>query len=170
MFTKSAFLAALLLLTVCPAAQPAFAWESDWALDTALNATAPVVRRPMILPLGDGKQRGAPETGSFPYKQQPAVAQLDFRGLSLIAPTGMTGSNTTIAGIPDGAGNSSGSSPAETTGITTTSLDGADNMPGQNDSPDQDNNGSGNMISGAQIPLPDLSGDDPPLGSPTLPF
>ncbi len=66
-----------LALTLTGVVAGAHAWEEDWALDTQMDVLEQPVRRPIILPYGDGRQRGAP---ALPlYKQQPAAAQEDFR-------------------------------------------------------------------------------------------
>ena len=67
----------LLAMSLSSVITLAYSWEQDWQLDKEMNVLDQPVRRPIIIPLGDGLQRGAP---NWPiYKQQPAAAQGDFR-------------------------------------------------------------------------------------------
>lgn len=67
----------LLALSLACVVAPAYCWQQDWQLDTEMDVLDQPVRRPIIIPLGDGLQRGAPNWSI--YKQQPAAAQGDFR-------------------------------------------------------------------------------------------
>ena len=55
---------------------------SLWEFDMELAVLDPPVRRPIIIPFGDGRQRGGPQLSRRAYyKQQPLGAQGDFRNL-----------------------------------------------------------------------------------------
>ena len=144
----------LLALSLSSVVTLAYGWEQDWQLDTEMNVLDQPVRRPIIIPLGDGLQRGAP---NWPiYKQQPAAAQGDFRALP---PSGQ-GIPANIPVLPGSGGSAGGSIPGSDGG-----------SPGVPVTPEKPNvPGDGPAVpDGPQITPPDMGGPDIPLPPINLP-
>ena len=171
MFTRLTIAAVLAVCQLFPVPQAVLAWESDWALDKTLGVVDAPVRRPIILPFGDGAQRGAPLPGGSLYMQQPAGAQRDFRNLASTSLPGLAGGVTTSEGSTADSvvvGGSPSTGPA--TIVANPGSGSSGSVSDQTDNTDQGMGNNGNTIDGAQIPLPDLSGDDLPIETPSIPF
>ena len=91
----------LLALTLALVPASTFGWVLDWELDTEMAVLDQPVRRPIILPYGDGRQRGIPQSPF--YKQQPAAAHGDFRQLLPASGNSLTGR---LPDTPDSGGSS----------------------------------------------------------------
>jgi len=144
----------LLILSLAGLVSSAYGWEQDWDLDAEMDVLDQPVRREIITPLGDGRQRGSPV---WPlYKQQPAAAQGDFRSL----PSSGEGIPADIPGLPGSDGGSGGGSvPGSGGGNDAPVVPEKPNDPGGG--PDQPD--------GPQITPPDMGGPDIPL-PPIIPF
>jgi hypothetical protein len=130
----------------------AYGWEQDWELDTQMAVLDQPVRRAIILPYGDGRQRGAPQSPF--YKQQSPAAQGDFRELPPANGGGPVGGLPTFA-KPGGTspGTGGGTSPGSGGGTPPPTAPEKPNDPG----------GGPQQPVGPQIDPPDIGGPDIPL-------
>ena len=144
-------------------------WQADWDLDTEMAVLDEPVRRPIILPYGDGRQRGGPDDsrGWSYYRQQPPGAQGDFRNLP---PSG--------EGEPAGGGapGAPGSDSSPGGGTAPGSGSGPAGGGGDNNVGDGGNNGNNapNQPPGPQLPPPEIEGPEiptdplPPINPPPI--
>ena len=155
-----------LTIVVVGAAAGAHGWETDWDLDTELAVLDQPVRRPIIIPFGDGRQRGAPLSPGWNfYKQQPAGAQGDFRNL---APGGQGAPSGSLPTVPSsqgtsGSGNTDGSIASATNGTSTSDMADAAGSGGTANEPGNSNNNNPNQPPGPQLPPPEVEPPEIPL-------
>jgi len=144
----------------------AWAWEVDWDLDREMKVLERPVWRPIILPYGDGAQRGAPQSAAWIYyKQQPPGAQGDFRNL-------LPGGAGTPGGVPELPGSGGPLNESQGTGDGTVAdggTGGGGTSGGGGTGSGGGNGNNGNQPPGPQLPPPDMGGPSIPTDPIPLP-